>query len=152
MHFLTTFAHKDLADYYLRIENFSKAEESYLKAIQVLDDIEMIGQKEVLPVCRNFGMCCEKRGNIDEARRLLEMGRHVAANTIEGSVRWKVEINTYLALLLYRSYPEEISTADELSREVFDMSKELKMEKWRESAVLETFYKRNRHTAETLRC
>ena len=57
-------------------------------------------------------------------------------------MRWKVEINTYLALLLYRSYPEEISTADELSREVFDMSKELKMEKWRESAVLEAFYKR----------
>ena len=77
-HLLTTFAHKDLADYYLRIENFSKAEESYLKAIQVLDDIEMIGQKEVLPVYRNFGMCW----NIDEARRVLEMGRHVAINTI----------------------------------------------------------------------
>ena len=75
---MTAFAHKDLADYYLRIENFSKAEESYLKAIQVLDDIEMIGQKEVLPVYRNFGMCW----NIDEARRVLEMGRHVAINTI----------------------------------------------------------------------
>ena len=111
----------------------------------------MTGQKEVLPVCRNFGMCCEKRGNIDETRRVLEVGRHVAAKTIEGSVRWKVEIDTYLALLLYRNYPEEISTADELSREVFDMSKELKMQKWRESAVLETFYKRNRHAAETLR-
>ena len=72
---MTTFVHKNLADYYLGIENFSKAEESYLKAIQVLDDIEIIGQKEVLPVCRNFGMCYEKkRGNIDEARRLLEMG------------------------------------------------------------------------------
>ena len=57
-------------------------------------------------------------------------------------MRWEVEINTYLALLLYRSYPEEISTADELSRDVFDMSKELKMEKWRKSAVLEAFYKR----------
>ena len=74
----------------------------------------------------------------------MEMGRHVPANTIEGSVRWKVEINTYLSLLLYRSYPEEISTADELSREVFDMSKELKMEKWRGSAVLEAFYKRKK--------
>ena len=57
-------------------------------------------------------------------------------------MRWKVEINTYLALFLYRNYPEEISTAGELSREVFDMSKKLKMEKWRESAVLEAFYKR----------
>ena len=54
-------------------------------------------------------------------------------------MRWEVEINTYLALLLYRSYPEERSTADELSRDVFDMSKELKMEKWRKSAVLEAF-------------
>ena len=57
-------------------------------------------------------------------------------------MRWKIEINIYLALLLYRNYPEEISTAGELSREVFDMSKKLKMEKWRESAVLEAFYKR----------
>ena len=97
-------------------------------------------------------MCCEKRGNIDEARRVLEMGRNVDANTIEGSMRWNVEIDTYLALLLYRNYHEEVSTADELSRELFDMSKELKMEKCRESAMLEAFYKRNRHTAETLRC
>ena len=41
----------------------------------------MIGRKEVVPVCRNFGICCEKRGNIDEARKVLEMGRHVAALT-----------------------------------------------------------------------
>ena len=47
----------------------------------------MMGQKEVLPVYRNFGMCCEKRGNIDEARRELEMGRHVAANTTLDELR-----------------------------------------------------------------
>ena len=52
-------------------------------------------------------------------------------------MRWKVEINTYLALLLYRSYPEEISTADELSREVFDMSKELRLKPYVANIYLE---------------
>ena len=64
-HFLTTFARKDLADYYLRIENFSKAEESYLKAIQVLDDIEMIGQKkEVLLFVETLECVVKREGTL----------------------------------------------------------------------------------------
>ena len=35
-HFLTTFAHRDLADYYLRIENFRKAEKATLKQFKFL--------------------------------------------------------------------------------------------------------------------
>ena len=135
-HFLTAFAHKNLADYYLSIDDFSEAEKSYLEAIQVLEDMEATRQKEVVPVYKNFGKCCEKRGKMDQARRVLEMGSDVAANTIEGYSIEKVKVNTYLALLLYQ-YPAENEKADTLSKEVFDMSKELGMDEWRGKKELE---------------
>ena len=129
-HFLTAFAHKDLADYYLSINDFIEAEKSYMEAIKVLENMEMTEQKEAVPVYKNFGWCCEKRDKIDQARKELENGRDVADNTIEGSFKWKVEINTYLALLLYKHYSEDKSTAHKLSNDVFNMSKELDMDKW----------------------
>ena len=142
-HILTAFAHKDVADYHFRLENFLKAEESYNEAIQLLKDIEMDRQKEAVSVYRNYGKCCEKRGKINEAREVLEMGRDIAADTIKGSVRVKVEVNTSLAVLLYRKYPEEVNRANQLCREVFEMSKELEMDEWPESTELDTFCKRN---------
>ena len=84
-----------------------------------------------------------KRGKINEAREVLEMGRDIAADTIKGSVRVKVEVNTSLAVLLYRKYPEEVNRANQLCREVFEMSKELEMDEWPESTELDTFCKRN---------
>ena len=77
-HFLTAFAHKDMADYYFRLENFRKAKESYQKAIQLLKDIDMVEQNEAVAVYENYGKCCEK---IDEAQRMLEMERQAAADT-----------------------------------------------------------------------
>ena len=77
-HFLTAFAHKDVADYYFGLENFREAEESYQKAIQLLKESGMEEQKEAVDVYKNYGKCCEK---IDKARRVLEMGRQVAADT-----------------------------------------------------------------------
>ena len=142
-HILTAFAHKDVADYHFRLENFLKAEESYNEAIQLLKDIEMDRQKEAVSVYRNYGKCCEKRGKIKEARKVLEMGRDIAADTIKGSVRVKVEVNTALAVLLYKKYPEEANRANRLCSEVFKMSKELEMDKWPESTELHTFCKRN---------
>ena len=142
-HFLTAFAHKDLADYYFKIKDFGKADESYQEAIQVLEDIEMTEQKEVISVYKNFGRCCEMRGDIEQAREKLEKGRDVANNTIEGSVRVKVKVNTHLALLLYKHYnPDELCTADKISKDVFDMSEELKMDEWCESKELAEFYHR----------
>ena len=142
-HFLTAFAHKTLADYYLSIDDFSEAEKSYIEANQVLEDMEITGQKEVVPVYKNFGKCCEKRGKIDKARGLLEKGSDVAANTIEGYSIEKVKVNTYLALLLYQHYNEDSTAkekADTLSKEVFKMSKELGMDEWRGKKELEELY------------
>lgn len=142
-HILTAFAHKDLADYHFRLQNVIKAEESYQDAIQLLRDIKMDRQKEAVSVYRNYGKCCEERGKIEEARKVLEMGRDVANATMEGSVRVKLELNTTLAVLLYKKYPKEVKQADKLAKKVFEMNKELKMDEWPESTELETFYKRN---------
>ena len=56
-----------------------------MKAIKLLENMEMTGQKEAVPVYKNFGWCCEKRDKIDQAQKELEKGGDVADNTIEGS-------------------------------------------------------------------
>ena len=76
------------------------------------------------------------------------MGCDIANTTIEGNHKWKVEINTYLALLLYKL--DEFTKANELSENVFHMAEELEMEMWHDKEELETFYKRDRHQVTTV--
>ena len=141
-HVVTALAHKDLAGIFLSIEDFGKAEENYEAAVRIFECMGMMKQKEAIPTYKNFARCCEKSGKIDEARRKLEMAIKVADTTIEGSHKWKVEINTNLALILYKNYPDEVSTADQLSKEVFCMAKKLKIEKWHQSEKLKPLYKK----------
>ena len=141
-HLLTAFAHKDLADYFLFINKLDKAEENYEDAIRILQDMEMMEQKEAIPICKNFGICYRNSGNFVQSRRMFEMGSDVADTTVDGNHKWKVWIKTYLALLLYKEYPEEVSTADKLSKEIFQMAKELGMQKWPEREELEKFSKK----------
>ena len=142
-HLLTAFAHKDLADYYLYIDKYSKAEEHYLKAIQVLEAMEKVEQKEAIPIFKNFGICYQKNGNYVQSRRMFERGSGVADDTIEGNHKWKVWIKTYLALLLYKEYPDEVSTADGIAEEVLQMGKELGLPKWPAKEELEKFYSKD---------
>ena len=141
-HVVTALAHKDLAGIFLSIEDFGKAEENYGAAVRIFECMGMMKQKEAIPTYKNFARCCEKSGKIDEARRKLEMAIKVADTTIEESHKWKVEINTNLALILYKNYPDEVSTADQLSKEVFCMAKKLKIEKWHQSEKLKPLYKK----------
>ena len=124
----------------MSIEDFGKAEENYEAAVQIFESMGMMKQKEAIPTYKNFARCCEKSGKIDEARRKLEMAIEVADTTIEGSHKWKVEINTNLALILYENNPDEVSKADQLSKEVFCMAKKLKIEKWHQSEKLKPLY------------
>ena len=133
-HVVTALAHKDLADYYLATLELRKAEENYEAAVQMFKDIEMTKQKEIIQTYKNFGRCYEKMGKNDRARQIFEMGSEIADNTIEGSDKWKVRINTYLALLLYRF--KEHDKARELSRNVFQMAQELDMNRWPDSDKL----------------
>ena len=137
-HVVTALAHKDVAGAYLSIEDFGKAEENYEAAVQIFECMGMMKQKEAIPTYKNFARCCEKSGKIDEARRKLEMAIEVADTTIEGSHKWKVEINTNLALILFENYPNEVGKAEELSKDVFHMAQELKIVKWHQSKKLKT--------------
>ena len=141
-HVVTALAHKDLAGHYLAMEDFCKAKENYEAAVQIFGGMGMMKQKEAIPTYKNFATCYEKIGSFDQARRLFEMGSEVAENTIEGNHKWKVEINTNLALLLYRKYPDEVRKAKQLAKNVFSMAKELKMEKWIHRDELKALYQK----------
>ena len=148
-HVVTALAHKDLGGHYLAMEDFCKAEENYEAAVRIFEGRGMMKQKEAIPTYKNFGRCYEKSGKIDPARRIFEMEREIADDTIEGNHKWKVEINTYLALLLYKHYPHESTKAVALSENVFHMAEELKMDMWHDRRELETFYKRYTHQVTT---
>ena len=141
-HVVTALAHKDLAGHYLAMEDFRKAKENYEAAVRIFEGMGMMKQKEAIPTYKNFATCYEKSGEIDQARRLFEMGSEVAENTIEGNHKWKVEINTNLALLLYKKKPHEVRKAKELAKNVFSMAKDLKMEKWIHKDELKALYKK----------
>ena len=141
-HVVTALAHKDLAGIYMSVDDFAKAEENYDAAVRMFECLGMMKKKEVIPTFKNFARCCKKSGKIDEARRKFEMAIEVADTTIEGNHKWKVEINTNLALILYKNYPNEVYKAEELSKDVFHVAKKLKMVNWHQSEKLKTFYKK----------
>ena len=142
-HVVTALAHKDLASFYMSTEEFGKAEKHYKEAVGMFEDMGVMKQKVSIPTYKNFGRCYVKSGKYELAREKFEMGSKVAENTIEGNHKWKVEINTNLALILYKYYPDEVRKAKELAKNVFSMAKELKMENWfHREELIKTFYQK----------
>lgn len=136
-HILTAFAHKDVADSYLHVHEYSKAEENYQKAMTILENMQKADHREAIPVFKNWGICFEKSCKFDESREKYEKGSDIAENTIEGNHKWKVWINTYLALLLYTRYPDYVNTASRIATEVLQMGKELELNYWPRKEELE---------------
>ena len=142
-HVVTALAHKDLASFYMSTEEFGKAEKHYKEAVGMFEDMEVMKQKVSIPTYKNFGRCYVRSRKYELAREKFEMGSKVAENTIEGNHKWKVEINTNLALILYKYYPDEVRKAKELAKNVFSMAKELKMENWfHREELIKTFYQK----------
>ncbi|CAH3179623.1 unnamed protein product [Porites lobata] len=142
-HIVTALAHKDLASIYMSTEEFGKAEKHYKEAVGMFEDMGVMKQKVSIPTYKNFGRCYVRSRKYELAREKFEMGSKVAENTIEGNHKWKVEINTNLALILYKYYPDEVRKAKELAKNVFSMAKELKMENWfHREELVRTFYQK----------
>ena len=142
-HVVTALAHKDLASFYMSTEEFGKAEKHYKEAVGMFEDMGVMKQKVSIPTYKNFGRCYVRSGKYELAREKFEMGSKVAENTIEGNHKWKVEINTNLALILYKYYPDEVRKAKELAKNVFSMAKELKMENWfHREELIKRFYQK----------
>ena len=140
-HVVTALAYKDLAGHYLAMEDFCKAEENYEAAVQIFEEMGMLEQKEAVPTYKNLGKCYEKSDRIGQARRLLQKASEVADTTIEGNHKWKVEVNTNLALILFENYPNDVGRAEELCNEVFRMAGELGLKKWSQREKLRRFHK-----------
>ena len=141
-HVVTALAHKDLASFYMSTEDFGKAEKHYKEAVGMFEDMGVMKQKVTIPTYKNFGRCYVRSRKYELAREKFEMGSKVAENTIEGNHKWKVEINTNLALILYKYYPDEVCKAKELAKNVFSMAKELKMDNWFHREELKKFYQK----------
>ncbi|KAL9976685.1 hypothetical protein ACROYT_G014012 [Oculina patagonica] len=141
-HVLTAFAHKDMGDYYLHVEEYSKAEENYQKAIGILEVLKIADHKEAVPTFKNLGICFEQSGMFDKSRKTYEKGSDIADNTIEVNHKWKVEIRTFLALLVCTHY-QEVSTAYIIAKKVLQMGKELGLKDWRRKEQLEEMYERH---------
>ena len=142
-HVVTALAHKDLASFYMSTEEFGKAEKHYKEAVGMFEDMGVMKQKVSIPTYKNFGRCYVRSRKYELAREKFEMGSKVAENTIEGNHKWKVEINTNLALILYKYYPDEVRKAKELAKNVFSMAEELKMENWfHREELVRTFYQK----------
>ena len=141
-HVVTALAHKDLASFYMSTEDFGKAEKHYKEAVGMFEDMGVMKQKEAIPTYKSFGRCYVRSGRYALARKKFEMGSEVAENSIEGNHKWKVEINTNLALILYKYYPDEVCKAKELAKNVFSMAKELKMDNWFHREELKKFYQK----------
>ena len=138
-HVLTAFAHKDLADYYLSVNQLKEAEENYNKAIHILEDMKIAEHKSVR-IFSNLGICLQKSGKFEKSREKYQTGSDIADKTIEGNHKWKVQIKTNLALLLYSNYQEEVSTANTIAQEVLQMAKELQLKDWTGKEELEQMY------------
>ena len=141
-HLLTAFAQKEMGDFYLYIEDFAPAKKHYCEAISILESMEILEQKEAIPIFKNFGICYQLSGELDQAQRMLERGSEVADSTIEGNHKWKVWIKTRLAILLYTKCPDDVARADSICKEVLKMGKDLGMDKWPFKEELEKLYKR----------
>lgn len=147
-HVLTAFAHKDLADYYLSMEELKDAEENYNKAICILEDMK-IAKHKTIRLYTNLGVCFQKGGMFDESRKTYEKGSDIADDTIKGNDKWNVQIKTCLALLLYSKYQEcqeDVSKANKIAKEVLQMGKELS--DWTGKKELEEMYRK--HHCETI--
>ncbi|KAL9976681.1 hypothetical protein ACROYT_G014007 [Oculina patagonica] len=142
IHVWTAYTHKEVGDYYLRVQEFPMAEENYQKAIGILEDIKIADHKEAVSIFRGLGLCFEKSGKFDESRKTYEKAIDIADNTIEGNHRWKVEVKTFLALLLYTNYKEEADTANRTAKEALQMGKELGMKDWQRKKELEEMKKK----------
>ena len=142
-HVVTALAREDLASFYMSTEEFGKAEKHYKEAVGMFEDMGVMKQKVSIPTYKNFGRCYVRSRKYELAREKFEMGSKVAENTIEGNHKWKAEINTNLALILYKYYPDEVRKAKELAKNVFSMAKELKVENWfHREELIKTFYQK----------
>ncbi|XP_044176149.1 uncharacterized protein LOC114963310 isoform X5 [Acropora millepora] len=104
-HFMTALCLKDLADFYFFTasigEELEKALNYYKEAMEVMEKLGTRNQKESILTLKNYGICHERKGNFEEAERLLLEANLVCDSEIEGDHKWKVIVKTALAVFYH---------------------------------------------------
>ena len=116
-HFMTALCLKDLADIYFFTEKtgegLEKALNYYKEAMKVMEKLGTRNQKESVLTLKNCASCHVKKGNFEEAEKLLLEANLVCNSEIEGDHRWKVIVKTELALLYYKKASRQENEGDD---------------------------------------
>ena len=124
-HILTAFAHKDVADYYLLVEQFSSAEENYQKAIGILEDIQIADHKEAIPIFKNWGVCFEKSGKFDESRRNMRREVTLLITILRGTTNGRFGSKPTWLCFFTQDTQRTVVQLTELPRKFFKWEKTL---------------------------
>ncbi|XP_068747033.1 nephrocystin-3-like [Montipora capricornis] len=105
-HFMTAQCLKDFADFVFLSEKsdqgLDKALEYYEKAMEVMEMLGAHEQKESILTLKNYGICHVKKGNFEEAEKLLLKAELVCERELENADHTrKVMVKTHLGLLYH---------------------------------------------------
>ncbi|XP_067035057.1 uncharacterized protein [Acropora muricata] len=130
-HFMTALCLKDLADFYFFTKKAGKGLEKalnyYKEAMEVMEKLGTRNQKESILTLKNYGICHERKGNFEEAKKLLLEASLVCDSEIEGDHPWKVNVKTELAVLydeIARGQETEGDSREELLSKMEECMKE----------------------------
>ena len=105
-HYMTAQCHKAIADFYFGrsfyMEDNTEVEkcfEHYEAALTLMKDLGVGDHKESILTLKNYGVCCKIKGNFQEAISVLTKSKQVADIELEEDHKWKVMIETQLALV-----------------------------------------------------
>ena len=111
---MTAQGHKAIADFYLPTMYWSKdfvhrtgmysteedkSTEHYKEALTMMEKLGMGCHKESVLTLKNYGLCHKVKGDFEEAINLLLKAKRVADIELEDDHKWKVMVETQLALL-----------------------------------------------------
>ena len=120
-HFMTAQCLKDIADFIFFTEKKDDGLEYYKMAMEMMEKLGMNDQKESILTLKNYGVCQMRKGNLREAKKLLEKAELVAERELDKDHKWKVMVYTEQALLYHKELNEqelEASIKEELMDQI----------------------------------
>ncbi len=102
-HVMTAQCHKAIADFYFVYGNpeveLDKSFEHFGEALSMMETLGMGGHKESILTLKNYGLCHKLKENYQQAIEFLAKAQQVADIELEEDHKWKVMIETQLAVL-----------------------------------------------------
>ncbi|XP_022786823.1 uncharacterized protein LOC111326986 [Stylophora pistillata] len=130
-HFMTAQCHKAIGDFYFgpsfyRKDNneMEKCFEHYGAARTLMRNLGVGDHKESILTLKNYGVCCKSKENYHEAISVLTKAKQVADIELEEDHKWKVMIETQLALVYDCAGNAE--KAEQIMGKALNMNKRLK--------------------------